>query len=957
VQGFLGRLSRRLHRTTHAAGGTSESRSRGRRVSRRWITAIVLALGASLVVIALASANNVGGFEIDADHTTPSDALYSGNNGGDDWAAGTSGNGVFANSLAAPHTAAADCYGSNIDKTSIAGPSTLICDGNSDSTFRTLEPEQNGVSPAGKSPDDVWPVKPTNVHAKDDFSHAYVHASTVDSPCDDDGAPGPTGELADDIVLHLAGHVGDNEGSHFWGFEFMKNAPTGFASLKANDGSSFDLDFNRSVGDILVSFTVPGSQSEPVALELFRVSGFVASGSDAGDAIFTLAGAQPSCPASAPQGFSLLTTNAFGDVKAPPWNVPVCDPTADNAANTCRLANGTTAAEDLLAARDFAEASIDLTAFGISPCFSNIVFSSRSSHPLEGADVKDVGGGDFPLCGKLTGTKFHDHNANGVRETGDEALADWPIRLYNDANGNKVLEDADDGVTGNGVNTFATTTTDASGAYQFLNLPNGAYIVCEAAQRSATDTGWNESLPNAGTTGNADCSAGSGNAAKGYGFTMAGVDVTGKDFGNYKNATKSGTKFEDLNGDGDRDSGEPGLAGVQIHLFGTDGLGNPRHVHRVTDANGAYSFASAVPPGSYTVCETLPAGYTQSFPSTGADCSAHTHSGTVTPGPKGYSITLGSGEVDSGNDFGNFRNGTKSGTKFDDLNANGIRDAGEPGLGGVEIHLVGTDGRGNAVHMHTTTSSAAGFEGTYSFSAPPGTYTACETVPTGYTQSFPKATTAGSVACVSPHSGRGWAVTLTSGGTDPGNDFGNFRNATISGTKFKDADAGGDKDAGEIGLGGWEIHLFGTDGGGSAVHQHTTTAADGTYSFTAAPGSYTVCETIAGKTGWVQSFPTSGANCTTHGAGVAALGYAVTVASGGTATLKDFGNTPLSRATVTFESLADLPNGNDATKATSITCRGAVDSDIGSSSTNTLTTDSVKTNESALTCTVTFTDP
>ena len=33
------------------------------------------------------------------------------------------------------------------------------------------------VSPAGKSPDDKWPVKPGNVHAKDDFSHAYVHAS------------------------------------------------------------------------------------------------------------------------------------------------------------------------------------------------------------------------------------------------------------------------------------------------------------------------------------------------------------------------------------------------------------------------------------------------------------------------------------------------------------------------------------------------------------------------------------------------------------------------------------------------------------------------------------------------------------------------------------------------------------------------------------------------------------
>ena len=70
-------------------------------------------------------------------------------------------------------------------------------------------------------------------------------------------------------------------------------------------------------------------------------------------------------------------------------------------------------------------------------------------------------------------------------------------------------------------------------------------------------------------------------------------------------------------------------------------------------------------------------------------------------------------------------------------------------------------------------------------------------------------------------------------------------------------------DATETGLGGWEIHLFGTDGAGAAVHQHTTTDASGTYSFSVKPGTYTVCETISGKPGWVQSFP-SGTDCTGH---------------------------------------------------------------------------------------------
>jgi hypothetical protein len=916
---------------------------------RRWLSVAVLAVGASVMAIALASANNVGGFEIDADHTTPGDALYSGNDGGDDWAQGASNQGIFRASTAAPHTAAADCYGSNIDKNpSAAGPSALICDGNSDSRLNSFEPEQNIVSPSGKSPDDVWPVKPGNVRPKNDFSHAYTHASVVDSPCDSDTD-------LDDIVLHLAGHVGDNEGDHFWGFEFMANPPTGFGNLKANDGSSFDLDFNRQVGDVLVSFTVPGNTSNPVELELFKVTGFVASGSDAGDAIFTPAGAQAGCPAGQPQGFSLLRTNNFDDVKAPPWNIPVCDPTADNSANTCRLANGSTPAEDLLAPRDFAEASVDLTAFGITPCFTNVVFSSRSAHVLGGADVQDVGGADFPLCGTKSGTKFHDRNADGDRDAGEPGLPGWQIKLYRDADGDKLLEDSDDGVTGNGAVPFRpTATTGANGSYSFTNLPNGDYIVCEVLQ-----AGWSQSLPNAGTADKASCGVDPSLGATGRGFRMAGADHTGNDFGNFRNGTKSGTKFHDLNGDGDRDSGEPGLAGVVIHLFGTDGGGNAVHRHTTTatdnpatpavNETGRYSLSVA--PGAYTVCETVPAGFTQSFPTSGASCSGHSPASGL-----GYAITLTSGQVDSGNDFGNFRNATKSGTKFNDLNADGDRDGGEPGLAGVQIHLFGTDGGGNAVHLHRTTD----VNGAYSFSVAPGNYTVCETVPIGYTQSFPSSGADCSVHTGIPGS-KGYAITLTSGQLDSGNDFGNFQNATISGVKFKDADAGGDRDGGEIGLEGWEIHLFGTDGQGNPVHEHATTDANGAYSFTVAPGTYTLCETVSGQTGWVQSFPTSGASCTGHAHGGAitpgAIGHSVTVSSGGTGG-GDFGNTPLSRARITFESLADLPSGADATRATEISCEDANGASVGSATnSNTLPTDDVKTNQSSLTCTITFVDP
>jgi SdrD B-like domain len=270
---------------------------------------------------------------------------------------------------------------------------------------------------------------------------------------------------------------------------------------------------------------------------------------------------------------------------------------------------------------------------------------------------------------------------------------------------------------------------------------------------------------------------------------------------------------------------------------------------------------------------------------------------------------------------------------YTDANGNGVIDPGETTIAGSAT----TDGNGD-----------------YSISLNPGTYVVCEVLQATWTQSEPVNTKCAEIAELGDG---GYAITVTSGSSDPGNDFGNFQGGTISGQKFKDADAGGDKDDGEPGLMGWEIHVFGTDGQGNAVHEHATTDANGDYSFSVAPGSYTVCETTTGQTGWVQSFPTSGEDCSSH-SGASGLGYSVTVTSGETESGKDFGNTPLSRATITFEALADLPGGGDATHATEISCEDSFGASVGSVlNSNTLTTDNVKTNQSSLTCTITFVDP
>ncbi len=106
-------------------------------------------------------------------------------------------------------------------------------------------------------------------------------------------------------------------------------------------------------------------------------------------------------------------------------------------------------------------------------------------------------------------------------------------------------------------------------------------------------------------------------------FAMTGMAVA---------ANISGMKFNDLNHNGIKDSGEPGLANWTITRTS---LGQEFPITTLTDSNGNYIF-SELAPGNYTVGEILQAGWEQTAPPGGT-----------------YNIALtGVDVVDK--DFGNF---------------------------------------------------------------------------------------------------------------------------------------------------------------------------------------------------------------------------------------------------------------------------------------------------------------
>ncbi|RMF57203.1 MAG: hypothetical protein D6748_11655, partial [Calditrichaeota bacterium] len=93
-----------------------------------------------------------------------------------------------------------------------------------------------------------------------------------------------------------------------------------------------------------------------------------------------------------------------------------------------------------------------------------------------------------------------------------------------------------------------------------------------------------------------------------------------------------GMKWNDLDGDGTLDPGEPGLSNWQITLSGDSSLST------TTDANGNYAFTN-LNPGNYVVSEVLQSGWEQTAP----------------PPPGTYSLTLNSGDVVTDINFGNWQ--------------------------------------------------------------------------------------------------------------------------------------------------------------------------------------------------------------------------------------------------------------------------------------------------------------
>lgn len=341
-------------------------------------------------------------------------------------------------------------------------------------------------------------------------------------------------------------------------------------------------------------------------------------------------------------------------------------------------------------------------------------------------------------------------------------------------------------------------------------------------------------------------------------------------FGEVVPVSVSGTVFFDLDNNGAQDAGDIGIAGVDIRLIGTDDLNKPVDITLPTNADGSFNF-EGLRPGTYTLIEpTQPAGTAQGQTTAGQLDSTKTSSGNASNGAAPESSKIANidlstpGDSSTNNLFGEVpTNSGISGKVWLDANNDGVVDAGEDGIAGVELELTGTDINGNPIAPVTVTTGA---EGSYTFlDLPPGTYKVVEKQqPAGTNDGKTKPGNIGGTP-VGNGSAEGSAtaqnpsfigtITVGVGQVSVENNFGEVPAASISGNVYNDSNDDGIRQPEEGGFANVTVELNGTDDLGNPVTRTTTTDANGKYTFdNLRPGTYVVteptqpAETLNGKT-------------------------------------------------------------------------------------------------------------
>ncbi|MBN2103073.1 choice-of-anchor D domain-containing protein [bacterium] len=157
--------------------------------------------------------------------------------------------------------------------------------------------------------------------------------------------------------------------------------------------------------------------------------------------------------------------------------------------------------------------------------------------------------------------------------------------------------------------------------------------------------------------------------------------------------------WQDYDNNGIQDAGEPGLGNVTVTLYRRGGT----QISSTTSASdGSYSFSGIAPEQYYLTFSNLPANYSLGLQDQGGDDSSDSDPDASTG--QTASFIIDAYETDNTRDAACVTTGVGN-FVWNDLDTDGIQDAGEPGVANVTVALQ----LGNGTDVSSTTTDADGY--------------------------------------------------------------------------------------------------------------------------------------------------------------------------------------------------------------------------------------------------------
>lgn len=312
-----------------------------------------------------------------------------------------------------------------------------------------------------------------------------------------------------------------------------------------------------------------------------------------------------------------------------------------------------------------------------------------------GSNDNRIANAGYYFFASLGNYAWDDVNQNGIQDPSETGVNDVLIRLYDGNNSPLRL-----------ITTINHPQNGQPGFYSFINLVPGEYYISADIQSGMV---FSEAFQGTNEFEDSDIDNTNGFNTTRTITLSSGEFNAGIDIGLQQQTASVGNRiWEDINGNGIQDDFEDGVNDVQVDLYTENGVlvSTTTTFSEPIEGDGFYLFED-IQPGNYFIRFNVEPGFFTTVSDKGGNDGEDSDiTNVLMPGATNI-FNLDPGEFNMDVDGGIYLPGSIGDFVFDDLNANGIQDAGESGLEGVEINLHRTD----ELYIQTVISDENGMYG------------------------------------------------------------------------------------------------------------------------------------------------------------------------------------------------------------------------------------------------------